>query len=251
MSLPETLWIRRRVLSQVEGAPDIDLDSLNLMEAPVDEIRWWGSVSEIPLDLDLTRNLVHCDIRAMRDLQYHLGLEPFLEADTYPDCLRPFLGREVRKVPDVVAAATRGSTPLFLKPSVDSKAFTGFVMTEFDDILGILHCEGVEGWVSEVVDWAAEWRVLVCEGEVVAVRNYKGDGLLPVPADLVREVVQAGEGILPDGYCLDVGLIRRPAGLVPALVEFNSGYAFGAYEAESTAFCRTLWSWWRQNVRRG
>lgn len=245
--LPQTLWLRRRVTSRIHGAPDIDLDSLNLMEAWVPEIRWWTHVEDIPEDLDLQTNLVYAELVGMRQLQMHLNLQPFPELDTYPAVLQPFLRRKVSRVPDVVRAAMRGPLPMFLKPSRDNKAFTGMVVETRDDIMAFLHCDGVEGWASEVVDWVSEWRVLVCHHEPIAVRHYKGDSMQSLPVGFIREAVRAGRDVLPEGYCLDVGLLGDN---LPALVEFNAGYSFGAYEANSTDFCRTLWAWWQENVKR-
>lgn len=95
--------------------------------------------------------------------------------------------------------------------------------------------------VSEPVTFLAEWRAFVLDGEVLDVRQYRGDWRLRPD----EEVIDAANGAFcPDwirGYAIDFGLTDDGRTL---LVEVNAGYSLGAYGLRPDLYARLLAAAW-------
>jgi len=72
----------------------------------------------------------------------------------YPDELTPFLGRRVWKssLKEIMKA---NQFPLFVKP-IQTKLFTGKIISEFKDFIGLNYNETVPVWCSEVLSFETE-----------------------------------------------------------------------------------------------
>jgi hypothetical protein len=147
----------------------------------------------------------------------------------YPDCLSHLLYREVGlstlgKVMDRVLY--RG--PVFVKPALRTKRFTGLVLRESDDyrLGGIPRSESV--YHSEVVQWLSEWRCYVVGQEVLFKACYAGNGQhVPDPGVVTAAVsLMAQQANAPRGYAIDFGVLICGR---TALVECNDGFSIGAY----------------------
>lgn len=132
----------------------------------------------------------------------------------------------------------------FIKDATELKAFQPFVMQGCDIKANLesLHTsfnfdecrEVVDGSyrqhsyvVSEPVVFRSEWRVLVCDGDVVACLCYMGDTLAFPDAKMVRAMVGilAGESGFPAAYTLDVGVSARGC----HLLEMHNFVSCGTY----------------------
>lgn len=134
--------------------------------------------------------------------------------ETYPDPLRPWLGREVRR--GVYADAKPGE---FVKPQ-RIKAFTGALRCDVAEAVD----PGEPVWISEAVAFVAEWRCYILAGRVVGVGQYgEGDDASPDPVEVAR-MLAAFPG--PAGWALDVGVLADGR---QVLVEANDGWALGFY----------------------
>ena len=93
----------------------------------------------------------------------------------YPIELKEFYGRkiyagvlgEIVNIPD--------NWGKFIKPKAGSKIFTGKVVNGTCDLIGIGLPFDYPIWISEVVEFIAEWRCFVLDGRVLDVRPYTGD----------------------------------------------------------------------------
>lgn len=154
------------------------------------------------------------------------------EWQTYPDALRPWLGREVRA--GRFTDAARGE---FVKP-VKLKAFTGALLKDLEEA-----AEPDEPcWISDAVEFAAEWRCYILAGKVVGWGQYgDGDDAEPDLAQ-VRDMLAAWPG--PAGWALDVG---RLADGRQVLVEANDGWALGYYKGcPPDAYLRVIAARWAE-----
>lgn len=266
MPFPRKIWVQRAEHGHgPPPRPDICLDSLNLYDIgkshPEIEFAWFHDYVDCCLrgfdpETELVVGYLQCVEQTLRSVGLVAHKWP-----TYPDCLRPLLFREVVQVPDILRALMRIETPTFVKPVTNSKAFTGFIAESSEDAMVVLHMDGVPAWTAPVVTWRSEWRVLVAHGRVVDIRRYKGDPWDGPPEQVIRDAMAAlASHDVPDGYTFDVGwmtapvadprIVAKPGEFVGAVVEFNGGMCFGAYEAFSDAYLAVLWAWWRWNVEK-
>lgn len=95
-------------------------------------------------------------------------------------------------------------------------------------------------WISEVVEFIAEWRCFVLDGRVLDVRPYTGDYHAQFDASVIDEAITCWKDA-PIAYGLDIGVTRDGRTLV---VEVNDGYALGNYglsPLKSINFHRARW----------
>lgn len=143
----------------------------------------------------------------------------------YPIELKEFYGRkiyagvlgEIVNIPD--------NWGKFIKPKAGSKVFTGRVVNGTRDLIGIGLPFDYPIWISEVVEFIAEWRCFVLDGQVLDVRPYTGDYHAHFDASVIDEAISCWKDA-PIAYGLDIGVTRDGRTLV---VEVNDGYALGNY----------------------
>lgn len=150
---------------------------------------------------------------------------------TYPDAMRPWLRRSVRR--GVFADAADRE---FVKP-VRCKAFTGAIRSTItEDVDAQEPC-----WISAPVEWESEWRAYVLRGRVMALTRYDNRDT-PGPdivaavdaASTTYDMLRAYGGSIaewegPAGLALDYGYLAN--GRI-SLVEVNDGWALGLYRPE-------------------
>lgn len=162
----------------------------------------------------------------------------------YPDCLLPWMNRSVRQTTLAELFATRQKC--FVKP-VEEKLFTGFVWPQYTYKTAHL-TDDTEVLVSDVVDFKAEYRTFVLDGEILDCRRYKGDWSLALDKDQVLEAVDAMSNWkgCPIAYCLDLGVTDTSN---CCLVEVNDAYSFGSYGLPDVQLARMLVARWEEMVR--
>lgn len=157
--------------------------------------------------------------------------------DTYPEPLRRFLGRVVRRTTFALAMPDE-----FVKP-LRCKAFTGGVKRTIQEAID----PNEPVYASDAVTFLAEWRAYVHHaGDTFTVSQY-GDGEdRESPTEGILEMVLADGwvDVAPAGYALDVGMLADGR-LV--LVEVNDGWGLGLYRGCSPHDYLTLVSErWRE-----
>jgi len=171
---------------------------------------------------------------------------PLPEPFDYPEPLREFLHRRVwmADLGWVRAHIEAGGAPVFVKPRLRRKRFTGLVIRYAGDLYALAPLSKRTAlWCSDVVSFSSEHRVFVVEGRVVGVSHYDGDPQL-LPS---HELIDACREKLVDiaGYALDVGVLDDGTS---ALVEANDGFALGRYDLDPNAYADMLAARWRQLV---
>lgn len=190
-------------------------------------------------------------ILAVRTALAQLGAPPPINVD-YPPALERFLLRKVWR--STIRAAhglcrdDRVEPPVFIKPVTGHKEFTGHVLAGFRDLVRTagwaLEEPETPVWLSEVVEFTAEWRYFVHRGELVGVGHYWGDPLRAPDPAVVRAAVAAYVDA-PSAYVIDFGVLADGR---TALVEVNDGFAFGCYGLNPYAHAHMLASRWREMV---
>lgn len=138
--------------------------------------------------------------------------------------------------------------PVFVKPALRAKRFTGLVLREFDDyrVAGIPKSESV--YHSQVVEWLSEWRCYVVGQDVLFQACYAGnDQQVPDPAVVTEAVsLMAQQSNAQRGYAIDFGVLACGR---TALVECNDGFSIGAYgDLPGESYLAMLQARWDQLV---
>lgn len=210
----------------------------------------WSDLAEGKLALERDAAVIG-GIGTVRAALAQLGAPEPANID-YPETLAPFLRRRVRRSTIREAHGLcrddRFDPPVFIKPVTGHKEFTGHVLAVYRDLLrtaGWAHEEpDTAVWLSEVVDFVAEWRYFVHAREVVGVGHYHGDPLRTPDPTLVRAAAAAWTDA-PVAYTLDFGVLADGS---TALVEVNDGFSFGCYGLNPYVHARMLAARWLEMV---
>ena len=177
--------------------------------------------------------------RALR----RLGAEP--PALGYPPELAKYLGRRVwRTTWAEVRADVDSGPPVFVKPLDHDKAFTGYVVGAFRDLIRTARWpDDMPLWAADPVEFRSEWRVFFRRGEAIGIGHYKGDPLLfPDPAT-IQAALDDYRDAAPIACALDFGVTADGA---TRLVEVNEGFALGCYGLGPLAYSAFLEDRWRE-----
>ncbi|WPC43408.1 ATP-grasp domain-containing protein [Clostridium sp. JS66] len=160
----------------------------------------------------------------------------------YPDELKAFLGRKVWKSKLSNIENDPSKWNIFIKP-IEGKRFTGLVVKEFRDFIGLRNGENdIDILCSETVNFVSEWRCFVRYGKILDVRRYRGDWrnyLNPKIVDkAISEFISA-----PYGYGIDFGVTDKGETL---LIEVNEGYSLGSYGLQSIDYAKLLSARWAE-----
>lgn len=193
--------------------------------------------------------LVAGEVDAVRSALRQLGVDgPFMP--TYPSGARALLGRAIAESTVGGVLSREEGLPLFVKPALREKRFTGFVYGGYMDAIGF---EGASRslavLVSEVVRFTSEHRVYVVHGEARAVSRYAGDLSSAPPEALVQGVLDAlrASGELVAGFAVDVGHLDDGRWVV---VECNDGFGLGRYpDCPAGVYADLVCARWTELVR--
>jgi hypothetical protein len=199
------------------------------------------------------------DIEGLEDLGPEVGLSGFVgdvqkalqklgkpmpEPMDYPEELQEYLRRDMRQT--TLETVRNSSSPMFVKP-IEHKLFTGFLWKgERGDRLRLAtHPNHTPVWVCKPVDFRAEYRCFILDGEILDVRLYKGDWKrAPHPTwveDAVKKFTKA-----PRAYSIDWGVTFGGRTL---LIEVNDGFALGHYGLASIPYAKMIDARWEEMTR--
>lgn len=149
-----------------------------------------------------------------------------------------FLGRDTF-VCDIDAIDT---FPIFIKPYLDIKAFTGFIAYDKFDIELFSNTYTGPVQAQTVVDIVSEYRAYITNNKLLSVKHYSGDPLIFPDAQVLRECLKLGAANLDrHSYTLDFGVLADGSTI---LIEANDGWAIGNYGLEPLhyyIFVRNRW----------
>ena len=152
----------------------------------------------------------------------------------YPRELEPWRNRIIKK--KLLKDLTEEDK--FFKP-VQTKLFEANTIPDNADPMTLV-------WVSEYVDWIAEFRVYVIDGCIVGIAQYGDEDDLDYQpyTDTIKEMI-ASYSSSPVAYAMDIGITKD--GRVD-LVEINDAWATGRYQwgIGSEDYIMWLWTRWKQ-----
>lgn len=163
----------------------------------------------------------------------------------YPQSLDPFLGRDMQ--PTTMGAVRKlfevnGSSPRFVKPRETQKAFTGYVMSAFRDLIPTArHPDELPVWSCETVEFVSEWRYYILRNEILGVGHYRGDLFSHTDPVTVRAAMEAFRSESPVACAMDFGITSDGRTL---LVEVNDAYSLGHLGLRSVPYANMLEARW-------
>lgn len=188
-------------------------------------------------------------VDTVRDALARLGVAP--QHITLPLSLRRFAYRRIWE--STVAELLESSAfPVFVKPLLDDKTFTGRVVTSCDDFESLILSRPDQPTLpddfpllcQEPVHFLSEWRCFVIRGAVVGTSHYRGDPLnFPDPATITACLAAYTDA--PAGFSADFGVLESGE---TALVEINDGYALGHGGLIGRAYAELLRSRWEELI---
>ncbi len=162
----------------------------------------------------------------------------------YPDSLYKYLGRHI--VQTTLGNVRSCPVGIFVKP-VQHKLFSGFVWknTREDRLRLAPYGDDVQVWTSSIVEFKAEFRAFILNGEIIDVRRYKGDPYLAPSKFELEAMVKSYEGA-PAAYAIDVG-VRGTGSLGDnLLVEVNDAFSLGTYGLNSVLYAKMIDARWKE-----
>jgi hypothetical protein len=162
--------------------------------------------TEIPTDA--TDYVVMGSVSFMQNALGRLG-KHYPKFFDYPNELQKYLGRKIHEATINQLDANPQLWNVFIKPKGFTKMFTGRVVKGPGDLIGCGdQFTNTPIWVSEIVDFVAEWRVFVRYGEILDVRPYKGNWRATFDATVIENAVKEFT-TAPAGYALDFGFTKQ------------------------------------------
>jgi len=174
-----------------------------------------------------------------------LGI-PIPEVLDYPSSLANYFGRKITQSTIGDLRHRRSSQPVFVKPMGGTKLFNGFTYSgSIEDQIRLNTFDNeVPIWVSEVVNFVSEYRVLVHQGLIFACRHYKGNCSIFPDMDIARAATHEFTNA-PVGYSLDLGVTDMGHTI---LVEVNDAWALGSYGTPPIPYTEMIINRWKQIV---
>lgn len=175
-----------------------------------------------------------------------LGVQP--PPLDYPPQLAKYLGRKIWQTTwaEVRARIDNPGVPLFVKPYDQDKAFAGYVVSAFRDLIRTAKWPGtMRLWASDVLPFVSEWRFFVRRGQIIGVGHYKGDPLRFPDLSIVRAAIEDYSEDAPVAFAIDFG-IAEGGGTI--LVELNDGFSLGCLGMGPLAYSGFLEDRWKQLV---
>ncbi len=185
----------------------------------------------------------------VRSALRRLGVDP--APLDYPTRLTPYLGRKIWQTTwsEVRARIDDPGEPVFVKPVEQDKAFTGYVVAAFRDLIRTAKWPGeMKLWASTPLSFISEWRYFVRQGKIIGVGHYKGDPMIYPDARIVQSALVDYGSDAPSAFGIDFGVAETGG---THLVEVNDGFSLGCLGLGPLAYSGLLEERWQQLVAVG
>lgn len=179
----------------------------------------------------------------------YLGCKPPDPVDI-PDCISSYARRKIWTTTLNDIHVNEAQWPVFIKPLLDHKIFTGHVVRSFVDLLKTSGFPSeMPVLASEAVTWDSEYRCFVLGREILDIRKYAGTYEWYPNVHIIKEMIGSYPN-LPAAYSIDVGRMVDFQGKVwdTALVEVNDGFSLGTYGLSPHLQVKMLLARWKEMV---
>jgi hypothetical protein len=191
---------------------------------------------------DNPENILVGGIGNVRKRLQNLNIYRLKKELDYPEELKPFLKRKIWES-SINEVFSKREWNIFIKPKTETKLFTGKIIKNEMDLLGLIYEEDdVKIWCSELIDFKTEWRCFIRYKEILDIRRYKGDWDTKIDIKTVQSAIDAF-GLQPNSFALDFGVNENGETI---LVEVNDGHSLGTYGISSSHYAKFLSARWSE-----
>lgn len=148
----------------------------------------------------------------------------------YPDELKEYLFRDIKKI---FINQLPNKYPFFIKPT-SIKSFGGRVVNQYKDLIGTIDTELY--FTDTIYNIISEYRCFILNGEIIGVKNYKGNPYQCLKEKTVLEMVNNFKNC-PNSYSMDLGITECGKTI---LIECNNGYSTGNYGLSDILYAKFL-----------
>jgi hypothetical protein len=174
------------------------------------------------------------------------------EIDNPHTCLPKYIGRTICEmsfsdVEEYAILGEPGTFPFFIKPLIDHKLFTGYVVNSKSDLIQAKLRTKPESMilVSDCIKIVSEYRCFVLNGKLVGCKNYTGDFTV-YPDFQIIEYAISDYNNSPAAYSIDFGITRDGRTL---LIEMNDGFGLSSYGLNKLTYCKMLEARWDEIMK--
>lgn len=148
----------------------------------------------------------------------------------YPNELKEYLYRDIKIIntldlPD--------KYPFFIKP-VSIKSFSGRVVNEFRDLIGIINTDLY--YTETIHNIISEYRCFILNGEIIGVKHYSGCPYICIDKNILNDMIKKYTSA-KNAYSLDIGITDKGLNI---LIECNNGYSTGNYGLSDIMYAKFL-----------
>lgn len=209
------------------------------------DIKLFENISEVPLNRN---TLLVASIENTHQWMTDMGWT-IPKSITLPERLSStwWTDRNISKM-TLGEALAKTDYPYFIKSYELKKFLPGVIEKEDDkkwfrvDVLD----NKIPVLVSDVIDFASEYRVYVIDGKIQGVCWYNGSMKYYPDYNVIEDMVRQFSDA-PKFYSLDVGVVLKGKNLAfTYLVECNDGYSLGNYGLSPKLYTRGIVARWRE-----
>jgi len=168
-----------------------------------------------------------------------------------PECIHSYTRRKIWTTTLGEVHNNETLWPVFIKPYLEHKRFTGHVVASFVDLLKTV-CFPMDMPVlaSEVVKWESEYRCFVLNREILDIRRYAGSFEWYPNVWIIKEMLGSYPSI-PTACSLDVGKMVDGKNKVwdTALIEVNDGFSLGIYGLPAYKQVKMILARWKEMTK--
>ena len=180
-------------------------------------------------------------VHESKQVMEHLNID-IPSISCYPEALNSYYGRKIWRN-TLHNFLKENQFNIFIKPAESNKLFTGKLIRSFRDLISIGHQPNdINIWCAEPVKIGLECRCFVRYGEILDIRNYKGNWRLQPDIKRIENIINNFDTTL-NAYALDFGVTPKGETIV---IELNDAYALGNYGLFSIDYCKLLNARWTQ-----
>ena len=141
--------------------------------------------------------------------------------------------------------------PIFVKPLIELKKFTGFVAKSDKDfdLYPEVDWSTTKLFCTQVLEnIVSEWRCYVLNGKVFACVNYSGDPLRFPYAHVIEELIEKVSNP-PIAYSLDVAVVEVNYQYFTHFIEINDAFSLGYYGGDVELYTKMLDLRWKEIIK--
>jgi hypothetical protein len=237
-------WLNENCYASAEGFHRMGYD---IKKFKLEDTKPFFGSNHAFTDFDTREDIAHGGIIGMRNLFNNFGV-PQPEIHNPHEHLYDYLGREMSETTfgEVIKSFEyHFQTPIFIKPLIEHKLFTGKVINSFSDLISLAGTPNETKLLqSEVVTYISEYRCFVNRRSLLGCKNYTGDFTVLPNFDLVYGAINDYKE-QPLSYSLDFGITDKGE---TQLIEINDGFALGAYGLNSIYYCKFIRDRWHEII---